>query len=69
MIFLVVLVYLTGPDDQRIEVNPETVVTVREPRGTQHLAKGIQCLIHTTDGKFITVKENCDIVRQKLEGR
>jgi hypothetical protein len=67
MILVLLLIQLTGPDDQRIDLNPADVVTTRVPRGDEHFAKGIKCLIHTVDGKFIVVKEDCATVRQQLE--
>jgi len=64
------LILLTGPDNQRIELNPQQVVTLREPRtpgDQEHFPKAVRCLIHTTDGKFVTVTETCDQVRQLLQ--
>jgi hypothetical protein len=66
VILVLLLIQFTGPDDQRIDLNPADVVTTRTPRGDEHFAKGIKCLINTVDGKFITVKEDCEIVRQRL---
>ena len=67
MILLAVyLVALTGPNEQRIEVNPAQVVSLRAPRSEEHFAQGVQCLLHTVDGKFIAVVEPCDAVRLKL---
>jgi hypothetical protein len=66
MILLLLLIQLTGPDNQRIDLNPADVVTTKTPRGDEHFAKGIKCLINTVDGKFITVKEDCATVRQLL---
>lgn len=64
---LVALVMLTGPDQQPIELNPQQVVTVRPPRGNEHFAPGVHCLIHTTDGKIVAVLEDCPTVRGLLE--
>lgn len=61
------LIELTGPDQQTIAVSPSQVVTVREPRGDQHFGAGVKCLLHTTDGKFVAVAEDCRTVRQLLE--
>jgi hypothetical protein len=63
------LVALTGPDGQVIVVNPQSVVsirTVREPTKGQ-FGKDVQCLIHTSDGKFLSVVESCEVVRERLE--
>ena len=61
------LVQLTGLDGQVIELNPDQVVSVRPVREMDHFGKGINCLIHTTDGKYLAVTETCDMVRNRLE--
>ena len=62
-------VELTGPDGQLIYVNPEQVVSIREPRDPErrHFAKDVHCLLNMTDGKFITVTEECVFVQKLLE--
>ena len=65
-VFVVLLIQFTGPDGQRIEVNPHEVVSVRTPRSQEHLAKDVKCLLHTADGKFVAVLESCDEVLQRL---
>lgn len=67
VVLLTLLVVLTGPDGQLISLNPNTVVTTRAPRSTEHFAPGIKCLIHTIDGKFIAVQEDCDTVKNLIE--
>jgi hypothetical protein len=57
-----VLITLTGPDGQHVEINPAEIISIREPRGTDHFAKGTHCLITTTDGKYATVLETCERV-------
>jgi hypothetical protein len=64
------LAHFTGPNGQDIALNPEQVVTVRpKPKiaDEAHFHSAIRCLIHTTDGKFIGVIEDCDLVQQRLE--
>ena len=68
MIALVLeLVEFSGPDQQTIYVNPLAVISVRAPRGAEHFRKRVKCLIHTADGKFIAVVEDCNTVKQLLE--
>jgi hypothetical protein len=70
VLLAVMLVRFTGPDGQRIEVNPDEVVSLRVPRSVEgHFAKGIQCLIFTGDGKMTGVVESCDEVSLKLSER
>jgi hypothetical protein len=63
------LVHFTGPDKQLIEINPDEVVSIREPRDSeQHFHEHVNCLIFTSDGKFSGVVEECSAVEQKLIG-
>ena len=66
-LLVVYLVQFTGPDDQKIEVNPAEVVSTRIPRSEEHFAKGVRCLINTVDGKFIAVIQTCEQVHKLLE--
>lgn len=60
------LVQLTGPGGQEIDVNPDQVVSLREKRGNEHFAPGAKCVIHTADGKFVAVQEDCNTVQERL---
>jgi len=59
---------LQGPGGQVILINPEQVINIRRPRGIEqgHFAAGTQCLVFTTDGKYISLQESCERVRLKL---
>ena len=62
------LLVLHGPGGQVIQVSPEEVVSLRTPRGeTEHLQKGIRCIVNTTDGKFSALVEDCDTIRLMIE--
>lgn len=63
------LVQLTGPDNQKVLINPETVIALREPRGErgQHFHASVNCLVFTADAKYTAVLEPCSEVRQRLE--
>jgi hypothetical protein len=62
------LVVLTGPQGQKIEINPHAVVTIRTARNERGtFAPGIKCLIHTADGKIVHVIEDCEMVRLALQ--
>jgi hypothetical protein len=60
------MIALTGPDSQRIDVAPSAIVSLREPRGPEHFAPGVRCLLHMSDGRVVTVVETCDTVRERL---
>ena len=61
------LIRLTGPDNQIIEVNPAEIVSVRQPRVSDHFASGSRCAINTTDGKIVVVQELCTSVMRFIE--
>jgi hypothetical protein len=61
------LITLTGPDGQLIELNPDTVATIRTVRGTDHFAAATRCIVFTTDGKNVNVTETCAKVHELLE--
>jgi len=66
-VFVLHLLQFTGPDQQHIQINPVEVVSTREPRGKDHVATGVHCLIFTVDGKFTAVIEDCKTVSDLLE--
>ena len=64
---IIVLHSLTGAE---ISLNPEQIVALRDGEHTgQHLAKEVECVITTSDGKFISVVETCARVRELIEHR
>jgi len=64
------LVLLHSVDGREIFVNPEQVTSVQGYTDGEHnkvLAESVNCVIGMTNGKFISVAEYCDEVKQKLE--
>ena len=63
------LVELQGIGGQRIFVNPDLVINIREPHGANsgHFPPGTRCMVFTSDGKYISTIESCDSIRKKLE--
>jgi len=68
MLFVLKMISLHGPGGQMIELNPGEVISLREPSSQEHFAKSIKCIVSTSDGKFHTVLEDCNTVKQMLEG-
>jgi hypothetical protein len=70
----VALVALHRPDGEIVFVNPKRVVTITSPhelKGQSGLfAPSVHCLVHTSDRKFLSVKETCSEVHKlfKKEG-
>lgn len=67
LLIAVLLIQLTGPEHQVIELNPEQIVSMRTPRVVEHFAPGSHCLIHTSDSRIVLVQETCDVVRHMIE--
>jgi uncharacterized protein YlzI (FlbEa/FlbD family) len=61
-------VVLHGPDGQEFYVNPQQITSIREPVGTdlRHFPKGTHCVVVTTSGKFLAVREPCAEVRDHI---
>jgi hypothetical protein len=55
------LIVLHAPDGHEVFVNPQeiTVLHQRLVPGESHFTEKATCLINTTDGKFITIVEDC----------
>ena len=74
MITLVEFVLFVALDGRQIEVNPKQVVTVSEARDddgpAQKLVTGkVRCIITLTDGKVVSVAEECASAKTRLEGK
>jgi hypothetical protein len=67
MLWMLALIAVTGPDGQRIDVNPDAIVSLRPVRPNEpHFGPHVRCLIHTADGKLITAADDCEAVRRRL---
>lgn len=65
-----VLILLHGPNGHEILINPATVSSMHAAisgKPNQLMTEEVKCLINTTDGKFLSVVESCDVVRKLLE--
>ena len=60
------LIAFTGPNGNKIEINPKLITSIREPQVVGHYDPKVRCVIYTSDSQFIGVKETCDRVRQML---
>lgn len=65
-LFALQFIVLQTSDGRTVEINPQLIVSIRAPRAGDHFAEGTKCLIFTNDGKFISVRNSCDEVREAL---
>ena len=59
-------------DGREVMINPKAIVTIGGPRASteqQLLTDKATCLVTLVDGKFVTVVESCDTIRQRLQDR
>jgi hypothetical protein len=70
ILVLLHLIQLHGPDGQIIDVNPNEVSSLREPReGSEgHFPNGTKCIISMTNSKLVFVTEDCELIRMEIEG-
>lgn len=65
------LVVFHAPDGREVAVNPTHVTSLqgRSVDGSTNklFVDSVHCVIGLTDGKFLTVAENCEEVKRKLE--
>lgn len=61
------LVLLHGPNGHEILINPATVTSMHaaiEGQKNQLVTDEVRCIINTSDGKFVSVVETCDVIRE-----
>ena len=65
------ILLLHGPTGREIRLNTKTVTSLHAPEKqgrNQAITSGANCLINTTDGKFISVVETCAEITRMIEG-
>jgi hypothetical protein len=64
------LIVLHAPDGHEVFINPGEVTTLHQKLGAgkNTFTPDAACMINTTDGKFITVVENCLKVIDTIRG-
>jgi hypothetical protein len=73
MTAMALLIVLHTLDGREIDVSPAQITSMREAKADDADGKafhsGVRCMINTSDGKFISVIEDCATVRSKIEER
>lgn len=63
------LIEVHGADGQVAYVNAQEISSLRAPLSSDlasHFTTGAQCIIVTTNGKFLATRESCSTLRDKL---
>ena len=56
-------------DGREVFVNTHNIVSVAVPREAGTMNDDARCVLTTTDGKYITVRERCTEVMKKILGQ
>jgi hypothetical protein len=70
MLITVILIILHAPDGHEIRLNPDQITSMHAAipgEANKMISDKVECLINTTDGKFVSVVETCDTVRDLME--
>lgn len=65
-----VLVALHGPNGHEILINPDAVTSMHSAipgQKNRQFTDEVRCMINTSDGKFLSVVETCERVRELLK--
>ena len=64
----VMLVTVHGPGDQKIEINPDQISSMRKAlkKNEVYLHGETQCVLTMTNGKLISTTETCEQVEGKI---
>lgn len=65
-ILALVLLTFHGPTGARIDLNAESITSIRDPGAMPegHWGKGVHCIVVVDASGAIAVRETCDEVRQ-----
>lgn len=64
------LVLFHTVDGHEVAINPAQVTNMYAAKDDQQnklFTDSVRCVIGMTDGKYVTVAENCDVVKRQLE--
>ena len=69
ILILLRLVLVHAPNGDEIEINPNEISSIREPReaGDTAFHKGVRCVLVMTNGRFIGTAEDCRTVKFMVE--
>jgi hypothetical protein len=67
---VVVIIILHALSGAELSVNIDKIVSMREGEHKGEVfTKEVQCIVSTNDGKFLSVVETCDEIRNMVGGK
>lgn len=66
IVLALALITLHGPTGARIDLNGETISSLRDPSAMPegHYGKGVRCIVIADGGRPLAIRETCDEVRR-----
>lgn len=64
------LIVLHAADGRPVTINPHQVTSLQQAKPgetNRFLVEGVHCLVNLTDGKFVSTRETCEVVRQFMD--
>ena len=68
IIYVVVLVQLTGLNGMPLLLNPAEVSTLRAAGDEGHVERGARCVVVMTNGRQNAIKEDCPTAERIIDG-
>jgi len=59
-------IILHSVDGRAFYINPKHIVSTSQAKG-KLVVDAVQCVVYTTDGRFITVAETCESLKMRIE--
>ena len=66
LVTAIILIHITGPTGNRIDVNPADIVSLRQPQIPGFYDAKVKCVIYTLDASFIGSQETCQQIRAMI---
>jgi len=54
-------------DGREIYLNTAQITGIGAPKDEKMFSENTNCIVHMTDGKFVSVKENCAALKRRIE--
>jgi hypothetical protein len=63
-----VIIVLHSVEGHEIDINPAEITSMRASKGEgEFFTPGVYCMVSLSDGKFVTVSETCEQVRDLIK--
>lgn len=72
LLLIIGLIVVHMIDGRAVILNPQQITSLSEARSAENKAKqlhpDVRCVVYLTDGRFVSVAEDCNTVKGLIEG-